>query len=189
MRPVPVLWRVDPLTIGLVMSLSLVMRLRVVSLLLVLLGRVHTAVSLRVLLTCHVVRVRRPSLQVVGGLGGRIVEGIDSLAVIRVVSRWVNRSAHVCLVVVWMWRVSHSMRAHSSIDVALGMRRHGWILTMWQSSLRLHTQATAHLLVLMMIGTKRLMFISIAWWPRCHHRLLWRNGRSLCVCPTWGLTW
>lgn len=54
------------------------------------------------------------------------------------------------------------MRTYSSVDVALGMRRHGKILTMRQSSLRLHTQVTAHLLVLMMIGTKRLMFISIA---------------------------
>lgn len=100
MRPVPVLRRVNSLTIGLVMSLSLVMRLRVVSLLLVLLGRVHVAVGLRVLLTCHVIRVRRPSLHVVGGLGSRIVEGIDNLAIIRVVSRWVSRPAHVCLVVV-----------------------------------------------------------------------------------------
>lgn len=175
MRSMPLLWGVRASAAGLVVDLCLGMGLGVVALLLVLMRRVHITVNWRVLLAGHVVGVGS-SLLVVVGVGGRIVEGVDALAVIWVVGRRRHGPAHVCLVVVWMWRVSHAVRTHSSIHLALGGRRHGRVVTLWRPSLRLHTQITTHQRGLMVIGAKSLMFIDNIRLPRCHHSVLRRDG-------------
>lgn len=140
------------------------------------------------LLAWHVVGVGSPSLLVVVRVGTRIVEGVNALIVIWVVSRWRYGPVHVCLVVVWMWRVPHAIWTHSSIYLALGVRGHGWIVTMWWPSLRMHTHIITHKLGLMVIGAKSLVFIDNIGLPRCHHSVLWRNGSAVRVRPTSRLT-
>lgn len=98
MRPMPLLWRIASSTVGLVVDL----RLREVVLLLVLMSWVHVGVRLRVLLAWCVVGVGSPSLLVVGGVLSRVVEGVNGLVVIRVVSRGRHGPGHVSLAVVWM---------------------------------------------------------------------------------------
>lgn len=139
MRPMPLLWRITPSTVGLVMGLSLGMGLRVVVLLLVLMRWVHVWVGLRVLLAWRVVGVGSPSLLVVGGVLSRIVQGVDGLVVIRVVSRRRQGPDHVCLAVVWVWMVPHAIWTHGSVCLAVGVRRHGWIVSRCWPSLGLHT--------------------------------------------------
>lgn len=126
MRPMPLLWRIAPSTAGLVMGLSLWMRVGVVVLLLVLMRWVHAGVGLRMLLAWDVVGVGSPSLLVVGCVVSRIVEGVNGWVVIRVVSRC-RHGSHVGLAVVWM--VPHAVLTHGSIYLALGVRRHAWIVT------------------------------------------------------------
>lgn len=186
MRPMPLFWRVTPSTVSLIMGLCLGMKLRVVVLLLVLVRWVHVGVGLRVLLAWHVVGVGSTSLLVVGGVVSRIVEGVYGLVVIRVVSRW--RPGHVCLAVVWMWMVPHAIRTHGSVCLALGLWRHGWIVSRCWPSLSLHTWVTTHKHGLMLIGTESLLFINTIWRARFHCRLLRRNGRSFCVRATCRLT-
>lgn len=86
LRAMPLLWRIIPSTVGLVMGLSLGMELGVVVMLLVLVRWVHVGVGLRVLLAWHVVGVSSPSLLVVSRVMSRIVEGVNGLVVIRVLS-------------------------------------------------------------------------------------------------------
>lgn len=93
----PLLRRIISSTVDLVMSLSLGMELWVVVLLLVLMRWVHIGVGLRVLLPCHVVGVGSPSLLVVGGVVSSIMERVNGLVVISVVSRWRHGPGHVCL--------------------------------------------------------------------------------------------
>lgn len=134
----------------------------VVVLLLILMGWVNVGVGMRVLLAWHVVGVSSRSLLVVGGVVSRIVQGVNGLVLIRVVSR--RRPGHVCLAVVWMWMVPHAIWTHGSVCMALGLRRHGWIVRCWPS-LSLHSWVTTHQLGLMVIGTKSLVFINIIWRP------------------------
>lgn len=186
MRPMPLLCRVTPSAVGLVMGLSLGMELRVVVLLLVLMRWVHVGVGLGVLLAWHVVGVGSPSLLLIGGVASRIVEGVNGLVVIWVVSRRRHGSGHVCLAVVWM--VPHAIWTHGSICLDLGLWRHGWIVSRCWPSLSLHTWVTAHQRGLMVIGAKSLVFINTILRPRFHCGVLWRNGSALCVWSTCRLT-
>lgn len=188
MRPMPLLWRITPSAVGLVMGLSLGMELGVVVLLLILMGLVHVGVGLRMLLACHVVRVGIPSLLVVGRVVCRVGERVNGLAVIRVVSRRQHGPGHVCLAVVWMWMVPHAIGAHGSIWLALGRWRHGWIVSRCWPSLNLHAWVSTYRLGLMVIGIKSLVFINTIWRPRFHYGVLWRNGRAFCVRSTCGFT-
>lgn len=180
MRPVPLFWRITPSTVGLVMGLSLGVGLWEVVLLLVLMRWVHVGVGLRVLLAWRVVGVGSPSLLVIGGVLSRIVEGVNSLVVIRVVSRGRHGPGHVRLAVVWMWMVPHAIWSHGSIYLALRVRR------CW-ASLSQHTGVTSHQLGLMLIGAKSLVFIDTVWRPGFHH-VLWGNGSAVCVRSTCRLT-
>ena len=85
MRPIPLLGRIAPSTVSVIMCLCLWMGVGVVLLLLVLMRWAH-GMGLRVLLTLHVVGIGSPSLLVVGNVVRRIVEGVNGLIVIRVVS-------------------------------------------------------------------------------------------------------
>lgn len=179
MRPMPLLRRKTSSAAGLVMDLSL----WEVVLLLVLMSWEHIGV----LLAWRVVGVGRPSLLVVCGVLSRIVEGVNGLIVIWVVSRWRHGPAHVCLAVVWMEVVPHGIWTHGSIYLALGMGRHGWIVSRCLPSLSLHAWVTNDHLGLMAIGAKSLVFINTIWRPRFHY-VLRRSGVAVCVQSTCRLT-
>lgn len=180
MGPMPLLCRITPSAVSLVMGLSLGMELGVVVLLLVLMRCVHVGVGLGVLLAWHVVGVGSPSLLVVCGVVRRIVEGVNGLVVIRVVSRGRHGPGHVGLAVVWM--VPHTI--HGSIRLALGLWRHAWIVSRCWPSLSLHTWVATHQRGLMVIGAESLVFINTILRPRFHCGVLWRNGSALCVWST-----
>lgn len=83
--------------------------------------------------------------------------------------------------------VPHGIWTHGSIYLALGVRRHGWIVSRCRPSLSLHARVTTDHLGLMVIGAKVLVFINTIWRPRLHH-VLWRSGIAVCVLSTCGLT-
>lgn len=91
------------------------MELWVVVLLLVLRRWVDVGVGLRVLLPCHVVGVGSPSLLVVGRVMSNIMEGVNGLVVISMVSRWRHGPGNVCLAQVYMLMVPQSIWTHSLI--------------------------------------------------------------------------
>lgn len=187
MRPMPLLWRITSSNVGLIMGLSLGVELWVVVLLLVLMRWVHVGVGLGVLLTCHVVGVSSPSLLVVGGVVSSIMKGVNGLVVKSVVSRW-RHGPHVCLAQVLMLIVPQAIWTHGSICLALGMRRHGCIVSRCWPPLSLHTLVTSHQHGLMVIGAKSLVFINTIRSPRFHYGVLWRASSALCVRSTCRLT-
>lgn len=64
--------------------------------------------------------------------------------------------------------------------LALGVRRHGWIVNGRWPSLSLHTWVTAQHLGLMGIGAKSLLFGNAIRRPRFHH-VQRRAGVAVCV--------
>lgn len=180
----PLLSRKTPSAVGLVMGLSLRMLLGIVVLLLlvvVLMRWVHVGVGLRVLLARHVVGVGGPFLLVVGRVLSRTVEGVNGLVVVRVVSRGRHGPGHDGLAVVWMWRVPYPVWTHGSIHMALGVRRHGWIVTRRGPPRSLHTRVATHQLGSMVIGAKILLFINNTRRPGFHHCVLRRDGGTFCI--------
>lgn len=158
----PLLCRVTPPAVHLVMSLSLGVGLCVVVLLLVLMLRVHVRVGLGVLLACCVVGVGSPSLLVVGGVLRGVVEGVN-LAVIGVVSRRRHGPADVRLAVVGM--APHAVCTHGSICLTLGVRGHGRVVS------------GPSLLGLVGVWAESLLLVNPIRRPRFHHVL----RRNVCV--------
>lgn len=164
-RLMPLLGGVAPSSVGLVVGLSLGVELGVVVLLLVLVRGVHVGVGLRVLLAWAMVGVGGGSLLLVARVGGRIVEGVDGLVVVRMVGGWRRGASHAGLTVVWVRVGPHAVRPHGAVGLALGLGRHGWISHGGWPSLGLHAWIGTNQQGLLRTGTKALVFINAVWRP------------------------